>query len=121
MRKPLNGTKTHPLTDAAKTALKLLTRRALPAQEFNPGIVDRLTRGDLAEIVQMPSPYKTRSGNIAFLRITEAGRRELPCESCGGKGRILDTTYDRTGADMECGKCFGTGKSQHAIRQTFAC
>lgn len=77
MQKPLNGTKTHPLTDAARAALRMLEHGAMPSQEFNPGIVDRLTRGDLVEIVQRESPYKTRSGNIAHLRITDAGRAAI--------------------------------------------
>lgn len=42
------------------------------------------------------------------------------CQSCGGKGRIIDTTYDRTGAEVECEKCYGTGKSQAQIRAALA-
>lgn len=39
-----------------------------------------------------------------------------PCRGCGGKGHYLDTTYTRAGGDdVECLKCFGTGKGQDEI------
>lgn len=39
------------------------------------------------------------------------------CPACGGVGRQIDTTYDRTGAEVECRPCFGSGKSADAIRR----
>jgi hypothetical protein len=76
--RPLNGERTRALTHHAIDALQRLRRSShVPRQEFNPGIVDRLTRGGLAEIIDAPSPYKTRRGTIQALRITEAGLQEL--------------------------------------------
>jgi len=50
-----------------------------PKSEVNPGVVRRLTTcaEPLAEVVDLPSPYKTRPGNVAHLRSTGTGRRLL--------------------------------------------
>lgn len=74
---PLNGTRTHQLSALARAELMRLLRGPRPRQEFNPGIVNRLLRGELVELVEMPSIYPTRKGNIQFLRITDAGRLEV--------------------------------------------
>lgn len=37
------------------------------------------------------------------------------CQSCDGKGWLIDTTYDRTGEEVGCGACFGTGLSEEVI------
>lgn len=42
------------------------------------------------------------------------------CKACDGKGWFLDTTYDRTGAEVQCERCYGTGKSQAEIRAILA-
>ena len=39
------------------------------------------------------------------------------CQSCSGKGYICDSTYDRTGVDVGCGKCRGTGLPQHVVNE----
>jgi hypothetical protein len=75
---PLNGTKTHPLTQHAYAALELLERGPIPTREINAGVVNRLQREDLVEIVQLPNPYPTsrkRSPTIDHMMITEAGRQ----------------------------------------------
>jgi hypothetical protein len=82
MLMPLNGTKTHRLRHASRDALIRLLDAPMPKQELNPGVVDRLTRGNphewLARIVGLPSPYKWNSGaTIAFLEITDAGKAAL--------------------------------------------
>lgn len=75
---PLNGTKTHPLTQHAVAALRSLTMGPLPAQTINPGVINRLMRSSLIEIVSMPSPYGTGRGkSIQHAKITEQGRQEL--------------------------------------------
>lgn len=72
--KPLNGEKTHPLRPAAIAALVDLSHGPKPRQELNPGVADRLLRGELVEPVMLPSPYKVhRGGQIEFLRLTKAG------------------------------------------------
>lgn len=72
---PLNGTQTHPLTPHALGVLKSLVRNPAPKQMINPGVVNRLQREALAEIVDLPSPYASHKGEkIKFLQITEAGR-----------------------------------------------
>ncbi len=75
---PLNGTKTHPMTEHAWGVLHLLESIGpIPAQEINPGVINRLEREGLAERYLAPTPYRTRKGNINWMRITEAGRAKL--------------------------------------------
>lgn len=79
---PLNGTKTHPLSEHSRIVLVRLLQGAIPTQEINPGVVNRLTHGkpweQLAWIVTRPSPYKTHRGRpIAHLEITDAGKAYL--------------------------------------------
>ena len=77
-RAPLNGTKTHPLTEHGYAALAQLNVSSSPAQYFNPGVVNRLLREDLAELVRGPSPFKRNRGElIDYLAITDAGRQAL--------------------------------------------
>ena len=72
---PLNGTKTHPLSTFALGVLRDLIGTPKPRQEVNPGVVDRLMRESLVEIVDLPSPYKAHKGGAcAHLQITDAGR-----------------------------------------------
>ena len=40
---------------------------------------------------------------------SETTSPDSQCKSCKGKGHYLDTTYDRTGVDVQCGKCHGSG------------
>jgi len=76
--KPLNGTKTHPLSEHAKDRLREIEQAPVPTLALNPGVVDRLLRESLVEIVQLPSPYKKhKGGTCAHLRITDAGRQAL--------------------------------------------
>jgi len=72
-RAPLNGTKTHPLTDHAIGALRKLRAGPLPRQSLNPGIVDRLLREALIELEDGPSPYKTKPGTRQYAKITPGG------------------------------------------------
>jgi hypothetical protein len=72
---PLNGTKTHPLSQAALTVLLLLEEAPVPCSKVNPGIINRLDREDLAEVVDLPSPFRAhRGGTCPHLQITQAGR-----------------------------------------------
>ena len=77
--RPLNGVKTHPLTEHSKGVLKTLASQGpKPAQEINNGVIDRLGREGLAEIVHLTSPYdKHRGGKCAHLQVTAAGRRVI--------------------------------------------
>lgn len=68
---PLNGTRTHPLSPLAIEALELLKSGPLPTQRFNPGLVNRLLREPTVELVDMPSPYKTRKGLVPHLRLKD--------------------------------------------------
>lgn len=75
---PLNGTKTHPLSESALGALRSLAHGPIPRQEVNPGVANRLEREDLVDEVDLPSPYKTHKGKkIRFLQINDAGRARL--------------------------------------------
>lgn len=73
----LNGGRTRPLSDFARSELASLQRRPRPRQDINAGVVDRLLRGAFVEIVSLPSPYKTVKGNVEHLQITNAGRRAV--------------------------------------------
>jgi hypothetical protein len=76
--KPLNGSTTHALTEHARGKLQEIAQSPLPTAMINPGVVNRLLRGGLVEIVQLKSPYKAhRGGTCAHLRITEAGRKAI--------------------------------------------
>jgi hypothetical protein len=77
---PLNGTATHELSPIALETLARIAKSPVPAQEVNPGIVNRLVRGDLVELQDRPSPYRTRKGNVPHLVITEAGLAALRAE-----------------------------------------
>lgn len=72
-KRPLNGTKTHPLTEASRRALGTISMAPIPRQEVNPGVADRLEREGLVIVVDLPSPYKGRKGKVPHLKITEAG------------------------------------------------
>lgn len=73
--KPLNGAKTHPLSDHAKEMLRRIADAPIPRAEVNPGVVNRLLRDSLVEVVMLPSPYKTHGGRlIEYLKIVYAGR-----------------------------------------------
>lgn len=75
---PLNGTKTHPLSAHAIADLCFLAVMPVPSSSLNPGVINRLLREELAEIVQLPSPFKTHAGRlISHLRITAAGLGRL--------------------------------------------
>ncbi len=76
--KPLNGTKTHPLTPASLEALRRVAHEPLPRQELNPGVANRLERDALVESVHMASPYATHKGRkIEHLRASAAGIERL--------------------------------------------
>ncbi len=60
--RPLNGAVTWPMSPKAAEALAKIRKRALPSSEFNPGIVNRLLRTRLVEIVWLSSPYPSHKG-----------------------------------------------------------
>ncbi len=97
--KPLNGNKTHPLSTIATAALDSLKSGPRPAQEFNPGVVNRLLR-EGCELVYLPTPYRTRTGNIAHLRLRLA--HEHPPASADESQR--DATPSEAGAKQEGGR-----------------
>ncbi len=72
--RPLNGSKTHPLSTFALSALKTLSKEELPRQEFNAGVVNRLERDGLVETIVKASPYKTHKGRqIDHIKASAAG------------------------------------------------
>lgn len=67
---PNNGTKTHPMSPQALRAQAALKDGPAPKATLNPGIVDRLIREGTAELVWLPSPYKTHKGrSIMHIRL----------------------------------------------------
>ena len=77
MNKPLNGAKTHPLSEHSREVLRRTLDGPIPCQEANPGSVNRLARDDLVRIVDLETPYRTRSGAIPHMEITDKGRKKL--------------------------------------------
>lgn len=78
MVQPLNGKKTHPLSDHAKGVLRELMNGPIVMREINPGVMNRFKREDLVEVVQLPSPYKSHKGaDTDWVRITEAGKAAI--------------------------------------------
>lgn len=43
-------------------------------------------------------------------------KAKIQCQFCDGVGSFLDTTYDRSGVDMPCDHCFGTGLPADQVR-----
>jgi len=74
---PLYGSKTHPLSAHARNWLATIAHAPVPRQDINPGVVNRLLRGELVEEVDLPSPYRTKHGGVVHLRVTEAGRKVI--------------------------------------------
>lgn len=74
---PLNGLKTHPLKPASLDILKRLLDGPIPYPALNPGVIDRLTRGNLAEVIEIPNPYRTKAKVVRALAVTQTGRRFL--------------------------------------------
>lgn len=73
----VTGETIRPLSTFALGVLESLRRHPQPRQEVNPGVSRRLEAESLAETFMAPSPYNTVRGQIAFLRITEAGVKYL--------------------------------------------
>lgn len=78
-RLPLNGKRTHPLSAHALAALTdLATHGPQPSATINPGVINRLWREDLIELVDLPSPYASHRGRpLQHARITTAGKAAL--------------------------------------------
>lgn len=60
---------------------------------------------------------------VAELRreLAEAEERERllkeQCSGCGGRGWFCDSTYDRSGEDVSCDRCHGTGLPAHRVAE----
>ncbi|WP_147385497.1 hypothetical protein [Oleomonas cavernae] len=75
---PLNGSKTRPLSSYATAELRNIAVAPVPRCSVNPGVVNRLLRGGLVEIVLRPSPFRRRASvMIEHLKITAAGNEML--------------------------------------------
>ncbi|SMF94313.1 hypothetical protein SAMN02949497_1623 [Methylomagnum ishizawai] len=79
MKKPLNGSKTHPLSAHALEELRHISEQPLPRSSMNPGVANRLEREALVETVELPSPFvKYRKGKTCpHLKITDEGLKRL--------------------------------------------
>lgn len=74
--RPLNGEKTHALSEYAMLKLREIAVRPCPRSALNPGVVNRLLMDNLVTLIVMRSPFKTHHGKeIDHLRITEEGKR----------------------------------------------
>lgn len=72
----------HKRTKPSQHAMDCLARayyKPFPAQEVNFTVRDKLMLWGYAELVDMPSPYRTHKPGrtVPFLVITKAGRRAL--------------------------------------------
>ena len=50
---PLNGIKTHPLSDHAKGVLERVKGSPVPCYLINPGVINRLQREGCVEVVEI--------------------------------------------------------------------
>lgn len=87
MKEPLNGTKTHALSETALLTLARLLGGPITRSTINPGVANRLERENLVEVVELPSPYRTVNGKIRHLRVTDAGRQRLAETRATGQQR----------------------------------
>lgn len=77
---PLNGSKTHPLCEHALGILKSLLNGPIPNYKINPGVINRLLREDLIEIVWIEkasynNKYKEKQKvRVANSQITQKGK-----------------------------------------------
>jgi hypothetical protein len=62
--KPLNGEKTHPLSEVAKETIRAIRKNPIPCSMVNPGVANRLEREGVLETKQMKSPFKTHKGKL---------------------------------------------------------
>ena len=86
-KRPLHGVKTHPLSEAALHTLSELRDAYIPAQEINPGLLNRLDRGGLVDYSDRPSPYKTRKGMVSHVTISDQGIDVLTEGRVGTNGK----------------------------------
>lgn len=91
MPRPLNGGRTLPLTPAAWDVLLLAARRApVRLTDVNPGVRNRLRRGDGSDGAQPFVEIVTDADGGRVLKLTDAGRalvatRDDTCTSCARK------------------------------------
>lgn len=64
----------------------------------------------------VPDDKERGSAAGAVSETKRARWKKKQCPACAGVGSIIDSTYNRTGETVECGKCFGTGKCEDEIR-----
>ena len=63
-----------PLSPHAIAELRNMAYAPEPACAINPGVLSRLLREGLIEMVDLPSPFKThKGGNCQHAKITKAG------------------------------------------------
>lgn len=75
---PLNGEKTHPLSDHALSELRRVVQRPVPRSQINPGVIGRLLRDDLVVIELLTSPFPSHRGRkVAHVLATRAGAARL--------------------------------------------
>lgn len=72
MKLPLNGTRTHPLSEHAKGVLRELAEGSIRSHLINPGVRDRFERENLA--------VENELNGKRFYSITAAGRARLIAE-----------------------------------------
>lgn len=87
MPRPLNGGRTLPLTPAAWDVLLRASRAPVRASEVNPGVRNRLARGDGSDDAQPFTEVTVGADGRRVLSLTDAGRdvvatRDDTCTSC---------------------------------------
>lgn len=67
--------KERPLSAHALDCLRYICKHGpIPRQEINPGVAGALEKRGLVETFMGKTPYRTRTGDVQFLRATESGR-----------------------------------------------
>lgn len=77
---PLNGTRTHPLSEHALDVLTRLKTAPMPCARINPGVMNRLHREYFIVDVMLKSPFKTTPDKTMHCKITKAGIARLDLE-----------------------------------------
>jgi hypothetical protein len=121
---PLNGTKTHPLSEHAYIALERLAAGPIPNGRINPSVANRLERSELATWMELPNPFKTtvaKHPTCPHLVATPEGIKVLAEYKRDGShrltllGRVAHIRLQaRTSGDM--GRWFNSGMEDIARR-----
>lgn len=103
-----------PLSKNALRALIDVAEKPVPSQEINPGVCRKLVAMNLAIYVMLPTPYKTRKGDISHLTATGAGREHVDAWREGERKAQIEASrvYASLVRDIRDGKTLARDRSK---------